>query len=194
MISSFLSALFGRCPACGRGALYKSYLTFHEHCPVCHVRYERWSGSWTIPVVMGYGSGALFAIGLGFLFYKTGRLDGSENIIIPATLVFTALFYPVCKNVSMFMLYNNGFVFVDPPQLVEPLVNDEREPGVAPAEARAAAPPEAARVAGPADTAVDDGATARRAPLHAPPDDDPTIQEGNLGTPDDPTDDGGEAA
>ncbi len=118
MISAFLSALFGRCPACGRGKLYKSFLTLNETCPVCHVRFERWSGSWTIPTVMGYGSGALFAIALGYTFHRMGRLEGSENIIMPATIAFTALFYPVCKNVSMFMLFQNGFIFVDPPTLV----------------------------------------------------------------------------
>jgi hypothetical protein len=51
--------------------------------------------------------------------FKMGRLRGSENIIIPATLVFTVLFYPVCKNVSMFLLWNNGFITVDPPELVK---------------------------------------------------------------------------
>ena len=119
MIGSLLGTLFGRCPNCSKGALYASFLTLHETCPVCHVRYERWSGSWTIPVVMGYGSGALFAFGLGFYFLKTDQLSGSENIIIPATIVFTAVFYPLCKNLSIFMLWNNGFITVDPPSLVQ---------------------------------------------------------------------------
>lgn len=138
MFSAFLSALSGRCPACGRGKLYKSFLTLHETCPTCHVRFERWSGSWTIPTVMGYGSGALFAIGLGLIFFKLDRLEGAENIIIPATLVFTAAFYPVCKSVSVFMLWNNGFVFPDPPALVPDAPGDgptptptERPPSVA---------------------------------------------------------------
>lgn len=119
MISSFLSALFGKCPHCGKGGLYQAFLKFNELCPVCHVRFERWSGSWTIPTVMGYGSGALFAIVFGFILLKMDRLEGSENILIPATIAFTALMYPLCKNVSMFMLYQNGFIFVDPPQLVK---------------------------------------------------------------------------
>ncbi|MDP2308257.1 MAG: hypothetical protein Q8P18_19720 [Pseudomonadota bacterium] len=118
MISAFLSALFGRCPCCGRGSLYQSFLKFNETCAVCHVRFERWSGSWTIPTVMGYGSGAVFAIVLGYVFHRMGRLEGSENIIIPATIGFTVLLYPVCKNLSMFMLFQNGFIFVDPPTLV----------------------------------------------------------------------------
>lgn len=129
MISAFFSALIGRCPGCGRGALYKSFLRLNDTCPVCHVRFERWSGSWTIPAVMGYGSGAMFAIVLGYIFHRTGRLEGSENILIPTTVAFTALFYPVCKNVSMFMLFQNGFIFVDPPTLLQdPPSNPEEEP------------------------------------------------------------------
>jgi uncharacterized protein (DUF983 family) len=128
MIGSLLGTLFGRCPNCSRGPLYKSFITLHETCPVCHVRYERWSGSWTIPVVMGYGAGALFAVGLGFYFLKTDQLSGSENIIIPATLAFTAAFYPLCKNLSIFMLWNNGFITVDPPTLVQ----DDSNAGASP--------------------------------------------------------------
>ena len=118
MMSAFFSALFGRCPCCGRGTLYQSFMKLNETCAVCHVRFERWSGSWTIPTVMGYAAGAVFAIVLGYIFHRMGRLEGSENIIIPATVTFTALFYPVCKNLSMFMLFQNGFIFVDPPTLV----------------------------------------------------------------------------
>lgn len=119
MIGALLAAMIGRCPNCQKGKIYKAFLQVNDTCPVCHVRFERWAGSWTIPAVMGYGSGALFALGLGAWFLHTGQLKGSEKIIIPATVVFTACFYPLCKNLSMFMLWNNGFVTVDPPTLVK---------------------------------------------------------------------------
>jgi uncharacterized protein (DUF983 family) len=118
MIGALLAALLGRCPNCQKGKIYTSFLKVADTCDVCHVRFERWSGSWTIPAVMGYGAGALFAIALGGYFLQIGQLKGSEKIIIPATLIFTACFYPLCKNLSMFMLWNNGFMTVDPPQLV----------------------------------------------------------------------------
>ena len=75
MISSFFAALSGRCPNCEKGKLYQSFLKLNELCPVCHVRFERWSGSWTIPTVMGYVSGALFAIVVGFVLLKMDRLE-----------------------------------------------------------------------------------------------------------------------
>jgi uncharacterized protein (DUF983 family) len=173
MTSAFLSALFGRCPCCGRGKLYTSFLTLHETCEVCHVRFERWSGSWTIPVVMGYGAGALFAIALGFWFHEMGRLAGSENILIPATIAFTAAFYPVCKNVSMFMLFQNGFIFVDPPTLVRPPPEDDALPMQS-----AVRPPHRSLI------------LSSTLPLE----DEPTREEGSVPHEDDPTDGGGGAA
>lgn len=119
MIGSLFSALIGRCPNCQKGPVYRSFMKLNETCPVCHVRFERWSGSWTIPAVMGYGAGALFAIALGAWFLHNGQLKGSEKIIVPSTMLFTACFYPLCKNLSIFMMWNNGFITVDPPQLVK---------------------------------------------------------------------------
>ena len=118
MLGPLFSALFGRCPNCQKGKLYQSFMKLNETCPVCQVRFERWNGSWTIAAVMGYTSGALFAIVLGAWFLHNDMLKGSEKIIIPLTVLFTVCFYPICKNFSMFMLWNNGFITVDPPRLV----------------------------------------------------------------------------
>lgn len=119
MVENFLWALGGRCPNCGKGPLYERFLKARPTCPACHVRFERWAGSWTISAVMGYTSGALFAVALGFYYLKKGELAGSESVIIPASIVFAALAYPVCKNIGFFLLWNNGFITVDPPSLVK---------------------------------------------------------------------------
>ena len=129
MIDPLISAVFGRCPACQKGQIYQSFLRPHPTCPVCQVRFERWEGSWTIPVVMGYGSGALFAFALGFWYHKAGELKGAEDVIIPATLAFTALWYPLCKNLSFGLLFVNGFIYPDPPRLVQPPAEPPAEPG-----------------------------------------------------------------
>ena len=64
-------------------------MKLNETCPVCQVRFERWNGSWTIAAVMGYTSGALFAIVLGAWFLHNDMLKGSEKIIIPLTVLFS---------------------------------------------------------------------------------------------------------
>ncbi|MBA2285155.1 MAG: DUF983 domain-containing protein [Ktedonobacteraceae bacterium] len=42
-----LRALRLRCPVCGQGKLYRGWFKMHEHCPVCHFKYERESGYYT---------------------------------------------------------------------------------------------------------------------------------------------------
>lgn len=113
------AALMGKCPACHKGDIYKSFLVPHTLCPVCSVRFERWEGSWTIPAVMGYGSGALFAITLGIVLFQYNGLEGaSAHVLSISTLIFTSVFYPLCKNLSFGLLHMNGFIYPDPPKLV----------------------------------------------------------------------------
>jgi uncharacterized protein (DUF983 family) len=38
--STFHAALFGRCPSCGKGPLFKSLLTLHKNCPSCGLDYS----------------------------------------------------------------------------------------------------------------------------------------------------------
>lgn len=117
--SALFAALSGRCPNCGQGKLYASFMTVAETCSHCHVRYERWSGSWTIPTVMGYTAGAVFAIlGGGVLLYLD-KLEENARPLIFATLLFTLLVYPPIKSVSLFLLWRNGFMTPDPPTLVK---------------------------------------------------------------------------
>lgn len=50
MISAWtllLRGLFLRCPMCGKGKLFKNWLTMYENCPVCHFHYEREPGYFT---------------------------------------------------------------------------------------------------------------------------------------------------
>jgi hypothetical protein len=94
-------------------------------CTACHVRFERFSGSWTIPVVMGYSSAALVGFGLIFYFQWRGTLAEHDTLILALSALTGLVVYPVCKNVSLFMLWNNGFMTVDPPVLLR----DELEGG-----------------------------------------------------------------
>ena len=114
-MGSLLSCLFGRCPTCHRGRLRKSFLTMNATCPVCHVRFERWSGNWLFPVVLAYGVGGIFGIVVGVLLLRSGQLEGAENILIPATLAVTLLAYPVCQNLTVWLLHATGLVFEDAP-------------------------------------------------------------------------------
>lgn len=41
-----LRGLFGRCPVCGGGHLFRRWFTMVERCPTCSLRYERVEGHW----------------------------------------------------------------------------------------------------------------------------------------------------
>lgn len=43
----FLRGLFLRCPMCGKGKLFKRWLTMYDRCPVCGFPYEREEGYFT---------------------------------------------------------------------------------------------------------------------------------------------------
>jgi len=112
-------ALVGRCPNCGRGSMYGAgIMKVAETCSHCHVRFERFPGSWTIPVVMGYTSAAVVGFGLIFYYQWRGTLIEHDTVIMAASVLTGLLVYPTCKNVSLYMLWNNGFMTVDPPALV----------------------------------------------------------------------------
>lgn len=95
--------LFVRCPRCGKGKLFRRGFTMYEHCPVCHLVYEReegfYTGAWAInliisellvaafivivaiwaathpgtPLIPLIIVGALFSILLPFLFFRHSR-------------------------------------------------------------------------------------------------------------------------
>jgi uncharacterized protein (DUF983 family) len=118
-MDNLLWALVGRCPNCGRGSMYAAgVMKVAATCAHCHVRFERYPGSWTIPVVMGYTSAALVGFGLIFYYQWRGTLAEHDTVIMVASVLTGLLVYPTCKNISLFMLWNNGFMTVDPPTLV----------------------------------------------------------------------------
>lgn len=95
--------LLVRCPRCGKGKLFRRWFTMYEHCPVCHLVYEReegfYTGAWAInliisellvaafivivaiwaathpgtPLIPLIIVGALFSILLPFLFFRHSR-------------------------------------------------------------------------------------------------------------------------
>jgi uncharacterized protein (DUF983 family) len=137
-MDNLMWALVGRCPNCGRGSMYGAgFMKVAEACGNCHVRFERFPGSWTIPVVMGYTSAAFVGFGLIFYYQWRGTLAEHDSVIMAASVLTGLLVYPTCKNISLFMLWNNGFMTVDPPVLVQDAGGPGRPLAVV---ARAAAP------------------------------------------------------
>lgn len=56
-VSALRAVLQTRCPQCRRGAMYRSFMTMNEHCPVCGLKYERGPGYFTGAMYFSYGMG-----------------------------------------------------------------------------------------------------------------------------------------
>src|SRR5579863_4757769 len=59
-------ALLVRCPRCGKGKLFRRWLTMYERCPVCQLVYEReegfYTGAWALNLVISELLVAAFTI------------------------------------------------------------------------------------------------------------------------------------
>ena len=56
-----------KCPQCGQGDLYRSWMRLHEHCPACGLKYLESQGDLLGPLV--FLDRLLFLIPLVVLFY-----------------------------------------------------------------------------------------------------------------------------
>lgn len=58
-----------RCPHCFHGKLFSGLWQMHEHCPVCHIKYEREQGYFMNAIFFGYILGFLAILPLNVLLY-----------------------------------------------------------------------------------------------------------------------------
>lgn len=115
MESWYVTMVLNRCPSCGEGQLFQGWMKLRETCERCGARYERWIGSWTGPVVGGYGIGAAVAVVLILLLHGMGKLvPGAEwGIALVSCAVVLATMRPV-KAAWIALLYDWGWIYPDP--------------------------------------------------------------------------------
>lgn len=88
-----------RCPACGEGKLYKSYLKVNDHCPNCnealhHHRADDGPAYLTILLVSHLGAPLLLAI---FVAYRPSAMTLLTSFGLGA-IVLSLLLLPVIKG------------------------------------------------------------------------------------------------
>lgn len=111
------TALRLRCPACGQGRLFARAFEVRERCETCGVRFERDSGSFTGPVVLGYTAGALVAAVAGLaLWARFGLFPGIEWAVAGIACAAVLALYRPLKAAWIWLLWATGLVFRDPPE------------------------------------------------------------------------------
>jgi uncharacterized protein (DUF983 family) len=75
-----------RCPACGRGRIYRSLTAMHPHCPACGVVFEREEGDFLGAMVVAYSiTAVLVAVGV-FVVELFADLDPMGHILLWSTV------------------------------------------------------------------------------------------------------------
>ena len=102
------AALKMKCPKCHEGDLFESknpytfgkMTVMHEHCPKCHIKFEREMGFFYGAMYVSYVFNIMFfvmAVASYYLYFET-RLDW--RIFISCYLLFTLLIFPVMYRLS----------------------------------------------------------------------------------------------
>src|SRR5262249_37395523 len=83
-------ALCWKCPVCGEGNLFRGWLTMHDHCSHCGLKFEREPGFFLGSIYFNYGLTALLATIAYVVVYATGHSHSWQPKA--AILAFVVLF------------------------------------------------------------------------------------------------------
>jgi uncharacterized protein (DUF983 family) len=108
---TMIRGLAGRCPQCGRGRLFTSYLKPVRECAVCgedlgHIRADD-GPAWATILLVGH---ILAPFLLGILPNSSWPDWMLMATIIPATLVLTLVLLPRMKGVFIGIIWRSGCV------------------------------------------------------------------------------------
>ena len=104
-----------RCPACGRGALLKSWFTAHERCAACGVVFERQEGAGIGVMVLAYAVAAIAGlVAVGLVVWLYGDVPYLTAIGASVAAVAVVASWPFCKAAWTWLLWATGLVFPDP--------------------------------------------------------------------------------
>ena len=102
-----------RCPACGRGRLFRGWFRMHAKCDGCGMKFEREPGYFLGSIYFNYGVTALLVIGL-YLGLWLGDVATPEQLLVSLTVfsvIFPLIFFRWSRALWMALDH-----FYDPPQ------------------------------------------------------------------------------
>jgi uncharacterized protein (DUF983 family) len=89
-----------RCPLCGRGKLFRGWLSMHAQCSNCGVKFEREPGFFLGSIYINYGLTALI-VALAYPVLLFNKIVGERPLLIGAlafTVVFPLLLFPWARS------------------------------------------------------------------------------------------------
>jgi uncharacterized protein (DUF983 family) len=84
-----------RCPACGRGRIFRGWFTMHERCADCGRPFGRGPGYFLGSIYFNYGITALLVIAMFFTFFFTEVITSGQSLVVLSVfaLVFPLWFF-----------------------------------------------------------------------------------------------------
>ena len=83
-------ALALRCPLCGQGRLFRSWLAMHRRCPACDVVFEREPGFFLGSIYINYGLTSVI-VAAAYMILRFGY-DLPKTPLVVAAALFTVAF------------------------------------------------------------------------------------------------------
>jgi uncharacterized protein (DUF983 family) len=83
-------ALKLRCPRCGRGPLFKNFITMYDRCPECSLKYERAPGYFLGSTYVNYGFMAITTTSM-YMALHYGAEISNETLTIPLLVYCIAM-------------------------------------------------------------------------------------------------------
>lgn len=96
-------ALGRRCPLCGAGGIFRTWLTLHERCPRCGYRFARASGYFLGSYPLNLIAAEIVPVGLMIVLLVWSDLSwiALEAILIPIAVGLPLLLFPFAQTAWM---------------------------------------------------------------------------------------------
>jgi uncharacterized protein (DUF983 family) len=97
-----------RCPKCGQGQMFRSYIQIHTHCPACEVKLQPYAGdSLGVYAVCYFVTILITAVGMGLAYLLLPGLSPYGYLGLFAVLSGGVLFglYPNMKGLWVAFVY-----------------------------------------------------------------------------------------
>lgn len=89
-----------RCPACGRGKVFRGWFSMHENCSHCGAKFTREAGFFLGSIYVNYGLTALIVAVVYPILLFGGYVP--ESVLLPVSAVFVfvfpVLFFPFARS------------------------------------------------------------------------------------------------
>ena len=123
LVDIFLRGYRLRCPCCGHGKLFKSFVVMHECCAACDERFEREPGQWFgavyVNLVLTLGLAIIGYVGLQT--FTSITLDQQLAIWTPVAATGPFVFYRLSKGLWTSLVFLGEGLYLRWPTRTEKL-------------------------------------------------------------------------